>query len=79
MKSHGDAGNHHITRPLLSDYIWWASAESVSQSIHRDYSRMNPRFDSEKGRFARTIQKFDNVKGKFERTNPRFDSEVMKT
>ena len=40
---------------------------------------MNPRFDSEKGRFARTIQKFDNVKGKFERTNPRFDSEVMKT
>ena len=40
---------------------------------------MNPRFDSVKGRFERTIPRFDSVKGRFERTIPRFDSEVVKT
>ena len=35
---------------------------------------MNPRFDSEKTKFERTIPRFDSAKDRFERTNPRFDS-----
>jgi hypothetical protein len=33
MESQGDAGNLHITRPLLSDHVWWAWTRSTLQSI----------------------------------------------
>jgi hypothetical protein len=33
MESQGDAGNHRITRPLLSDHVWWAWAKSTQQSL----------------------------------------------
>jgi hypothetical protein len=42
MESQGDAGNKHITRPLLSDHVWWAWARSTLQSLSSISCRRPP-------------------------------------